>query len=134
VPPASASMKCGTLCALYLNLRELTSCGGMSDYDPDINHRIWQVVALIPRGTVATYGDVARQAGMAGAARRVGRALRCLPPDTRIPWHRVVGAPGKISLPENSASCVTQRERLQAEGVEIRASNRLDLGRYRWRP
>ena len=106
----------------------------MTDYDPDINHRIWQVVVMIPRGKVATYGDVARQAGMAGAARRVGRALRCLPSDTRIPWHRVVGAPGKISLPENSTGFVTQRERLQAEGVEIRAGSRLDLGKYRWQP
>jgi methylated-DNA-protein-cysteine methyltransferase-like protein len=47
--------------------------------EPDIDHRIWQVVALIPEGKVATYGDIAQQAGMPGAARRVGLALKRLP-------------------------------------------------------
>lgn len=102
--------------------------------EPDINHRIWQVVALIPSGKIATYGDVARQAGLPGAARRVGRALRALPGDTRIPWHRVIGAQGKISLPEDSTSHHTQRERLEAEGIFFRASGRLDMEKFRWQP
>ena len=66
---------------------------------PDIDQRIWQVVALIPPGRVATYGDVARQAGMPGAARRVGRALGALPAGTRLPWHRLINARGRISPP-----------------------------------
>ena len=74
----------------------------MTGTDNEIDLRIWQVVALIPRGRVATYGDIARQAGMPGAARRVGRALRKLPTDTRIPWHRVLNSSGKISLPPDS--------------------------------
>lgn len=102
--------------------------------EPDINHRIWQVVALIPSGQVATYGDVARQAGMPGAARRVGLALRVLPQDTRIPWHRVVNAQGRISLPEDSHSRYTQRERLENEGIVFQTNCRLDLTRFRWRP
>jgi methylated-DNA-protein-cysteine methyltransferase-like protein len=100
----------------------------------NINQRIWQVVALIPRGRVATYGDVARHAGMPGAARRVGAALRGLPEDTRIPWHRVINAQGKISLPEGSATQYTQRERLEAEGIVFRATGRVDFSRYRWYP
>lgn len=99
--------------------------------ETDINQRIWQVVALIPAGQVATYGDVAAQAGLPGAARRVGRALRCLPKNTRIPWYRVVNAQGKISLPDGSASKYTQRERLEAEGVVFKANGSLDLKRYR---
>ena len=104
----------------------------MQQAEPDINHRIWQVVALIPPGRVATYGDVARQAGLPGAARRVGAALRGLPPDTRIPWHRVINAQGRISLPAGSASQYTQRERLEAEGVVFRANKSIDLKKYRW--
>ena len=101
------------------------------DIEPDINQRIWQVVALIPPGNVATYGDVAAQAGLPGAARRVGRALKHLPADTRIPWHRVVNAQGRISLPAGSASQYTQRERLEAEGVSFRGGKSIDLARYR---
>lgn len=106
----------------------------MTPQEPDINHRIWQVVALIPSGKIATYGDVARQAGLPGAARRVGMALRSLPSGTRIPWHRVIGSQGKISLPEDSASHHRQRERLEAEGVFFRANGRLDMEKFRWLP
>ena len=102
--------------------------------EPDIDHRIWQVVALIPEGKVATYGDIAQQAGMPGAARRVGLALKRLPKETTIPWHRIINAQGRISLPTGSASQYTQRERLEAEGVVFRGNKSVDLGRYRWRP
>ncbi len=102
--------------------------------EPDINHRIWQVVALIPYGQVATYGDIARHAGIPGAARRVGNALRRLPTQTRIPWHRVINASGRISLPEDSAGYYTQRERLEAEGVVFRANKSVRLSQFRWQP
>ena len=102
--------------------------------EPDINTRIWQVVALIPRGSVATYGDVARMAGLPGAARRVGAALRGLPQNTRIPWHRVVNAQGRLSLPEGSPSRVLQRDRLEAEGISFRNKCSLNMLKYRWQP
>jgi methylated-DNA-protein-cysteine methyltransferase-like protein len=102
--------------------------------EPDINHRIWQVVALIPPGSVATYGDVARLAGLPGAARRVGRALRDLPTGTRIPWHRVINAQGRISLPPGSDSQYTQRGALEAEGILFKPNNSIDLRRFRWNP
>jgi methylated-DNA-protein-cysteine methyltransferase-like protein len=101
---------------------------------PDIDQRIWQVVALIPPGRVATYGEVARQAGLSGAARRVGRALGTLPVGTRIPWHRVINARGRLSLPEGSAGHHTQRERLEGEGVAFRTNGSIDLRRFGWRP
>jgi len=102
--------------------------------EPDLNHRIWQVVTLIPAGKVATYGDVARHAGLGRAARQVGRALRLLPAGTQIPWHRVINAQGRISLPEGSASMYAQRERLEAEGIVFKASRRIDLNIFRWNP
>ncbi len=86
---------------------------------------------MIPAGKVATYGDVARLAGMPGAARRVGRALRALPADSRIPWHRVVNAQGEIVVPAGPA---VQRRRLEAEGVGFCTDTRLKLRQYRWRP
>ena len=106
----------------------------MASTPKETNQRIWQVVMLIPSGTVATYGDVARQAGMPGAARRVGRALRGLPEDTRIPWHRVLNAQGKLVVPGGSSAQRRQRERLENEGVFFHSPNRVSLRQYRWQP
>ena len=106
----------------------------MKNIEPDINSRIWQVIALIPPGKVATYGDVAKHAGLPGAARRVGYAMRTLPEDTKIPWHRVINAQGKLSLPQNSSSGRTQRARLETEGVNLRDSGSVDMNRFRWMP
>lgn len=106
----------------------------MTPQEPDINNRIWQVVALIPAGQVATYGDVAHHAGLGRAARRVGRALRQLPEDTRIPWHRVINSAGRLSLPAASAAGKQQRKRLTEEGIDFAASGRIDLQQQRWRP
>lgn len=102
--------------------------------ESDINQRIWQVVALIPAGWVATYGDVARHAGLGRAARRVGRALGKLPGNTRIPWHRVINSTGRMSLPAASVAGKQQRKRLADEGVRFTANGRIDLNRQRWRP
>ena len=102
--------------------------------EPDNKQRIWQVVALIPAGRVATYGDVARQAGLGRAARRVGLALGQLPEGSRIPWHRVVNSAGKLSLPAGSPAERQQRQRLLEEGITVTASGRLDLARWRWQP
>jgi methylated-DNA-protein-cysteine methyltransferase-like protein len=104
----------------------------MASSPKEIDERIWQVVMLIPPGAVATYGDVARQAGMPGAARRVGRALRGLPGDTRIPWHRVISAQGKLVVPGGSTA--VQRERLKSEGIAFRSRCGLNLRQYRWQP
>ena len=104
----------------------------MTDYESSNNQRIWQVVAAIPKGKVATYGGVAQKAGMPGAARRVGMALRGLPAETRIPWHRVVNAGGGISLPAGSDSYNTQRFRLEDEGILFSLSGKINLRQYQW--
>jgi methylated-DNA-protein-cysteine methyltransferase-like protein len=106
----------------------------MSRTHNDIDQRIWQVVMLIPAGRVATYGDVARQAGMPGAARRVGRALRGLPEDTGIPWHRVINAQGRLVVPGGSAAQDRQRARLESEGVCFRSATTVSLRQFRWQP
>lgn len=82
-------------------------------------------VRKIPKGKVATYGDVARAAGFPGRARQVVWALRAATPG--LPWHRVVGAGGKISLPGESG--LEQRFRLETEGVTFRGS-RVNMDRH----
>jgi methylated-DNA-protein-cysteine methyltransferase-like protein len=104
----------------------------MTNYEPNINHRIWQVVALIPKGRVSTYGHVAEKAGLAGAARRVGSALRALPADSKIPWHRVLNSKGVIALPTASGSHQIQRNQLEAEGVLFNTKGRVDLEHFGW--
>ena len=101
--------------------------------EPTIEEQIWQVVAMIPPGHVATYGDVAQMAGLALGARKVGRVLSQLPTGTTLPWHRVINAAGRISLPADSPGHRTQRDRLEAEGV-VFVKGRVSLARYRWCP
>jgi methylated-DNA-protein-cysteine methyltransferase related protein len=94
---------------------------------------IYRIVRRIPRGRVATYGQVARLAGLAGHARQVGYALHALTGD-RVPWHRVINAKGEISLRSVEGSDRLQRILLAGEGVRFDRSGRIDLERYRWQP
>jgi methylated-DNA-protein-cysteine methyltransferase-like protein len=95
--------------------------------------RIYSVVRRIPRGRVASYGDVARRAGLAGRARQVGYAMHALPSGTRIPWHRVVNAKGEISRRSRGGGELTQRILLEREGVRFNARGRIDASRFAWR-
>jgi methylated-DNA-protein-cysteine methyltransferase-like protein len=80
---------------------------------------IWDVVAQLPRGTVSTYGAVAHAAGLPGRARQAGYALKHLPAGLHLPWHRVVGAGGKIVFPPGSKAYREQTRRLESEGVPV---------------
>ncbi len=75
---------------------------------------------MIPRGRVRTYGDVARVAGLPGRARQAGYALRMMPQDLHLPWHRVVGAGGRIVFPRSSSQYREQGRRLRSEGVAVK--------------
>ncbi|MGE5204879.1 MAG: MGMT family protein [Chlamydiota bacterium] len=90
--------------------------------------RLLAVVRKIPRGKVCSYGGVAKLAGHPGAARQVVWALHS-PAANGLPWHRVVGAGGRVLLPGESG--LEQRFRLQAEGVEFRG-NRVDMRQHEW--
>lgn len=95
--------------------------------------KIWQTVSRIPYGRVATYGQIARLAGLGKRARMVGYALHRTPEHCTIPWHRVINAQGRISFPPDSDQYRRQRERLVAEDIAF-VAERVDLKRYRWRP
>lgn len=100
---------------------------------------IWRTVRTIPRGQVATYGTVARLAGLPGRARLVGHALKVAPVRLRLPWHRVVAAGERITFPKNSRQHAEQSRRLRAEGVKVtngRVQRRsaIDLDAMLWKP
>jgi methylated-DNA-protein-cysteine methyltransferase-like protein len=96
---------------------------------------VYAVIRRIPRGRVATYGQVAELAGIPGQARRVGYALSELPDQTSVPWHRVINARGEIS-PRADPGLVEriQRALLESEGVEFDDAGRVELRRYQWKP
>ena len=99
---------------------------------PTPHSRIYAVISRIPRGRVATYGQIAKRVRPVCGPRQVGYALAALPDHSTVPWHRVINAAGKISFRGHSA--VTQRLRLLAEGVDVSEGGRLDLKRYGWKP
>lgn len=96
--------------------------------------RIYAVVAKIPSGRVATYGQVAALAGLPGQARQVGYALHALPAGTRLPWHRVINARGEVSRRAEAGWEGFQRHLLEQEGVSFDRRSRVSLERYRWHP
>ncbi|MCX6094515.1 MAG: MGMT family protein [Candidatus Bipolaricaulota bacterium] len=91
--------------------------------------RIYEVTKRIPRGQVATYGQIAQLVGMPKAARQVGYAMAALgrgAPRPDVPWHRVVNAKGESSIGGEQIEC------LKAEGVAFDANGRIDLRRFGW--
>lgn len=103
----------------------------MSSYDA-----IYHVVRNIPKGKVATYGQVAELANLVGQARLVGYALYQVDVDSPdIPWHRVINAKGEIShSPLRRGSDYVQRSLLEAEGIEFSDTGKISLKRYLWQP
>lgn len=100
----------------------------MTVTDRKLLERIWRAVAAIPRGAVASYGGIARRAGAPRHARLVGHALKVAPASLKLPWHRVLNARGRISLPAGSKAHRMQRRLLEEEGVVFR-NGRVDLGK-----
>ncbi len=94
---------------------------------------LYLTMAEIPRGKVIAYGQLAELAGLGRTARWVGRMLSQLPDDSRLPWHRVLGADGRLSLAAGSAAGAEQRARLREEGVSV-VNDRVDMRRHGWRP
>jgi methylated-DNA-protein-cysteine methyltransferase-like protein len=90
---------------------------------------VYRLVGRIPRGRVATYGQIAALLGYPRAARAVGQAMKSVPP--HLPWHRVVNAQGRISRRANVGGMFTQRVLLEQEGVAVRRG-RIRLRQHRW--
>jgi len=92
---------------------------------------IYTVIAAIPAGKVASYGQVAALAGFPQNSRLVGRLLKIMPSDSVIPWHRVVNSQGKISFPVGSNKYQEQRQKLLSEGVLFK-NDKVNMRECRW--
>jgi methylated-DNA-protein-cysteine methyltransferase related protein len=102
----------------------------MSAYDV-----IYAVVRQIPKGKVATYGQVAALANLAGQARLVGYALYRVTPDLEVPWHRVINAKGEISeSPFRHGDDDLQRVLLEQEGIQFTPNGKISFQHYLWQP
>jgi len=95
--------------------------------------RIWATVCDIPVGSVASYGQIAEIAGIPRGARQVGYALRKLPSNSEVPWHRVIQSLGRIAFEKGSRAYNRQAKRLIMEDVVI-LEGRIDMRKFRWQP
>jgi methylated-DNA-protein-cysteine methyltransferase-like protein len=107
-----------------------------SAVNPDsTRQRIYAVVRRVPRGKVATYGQIAELAGLGGQARQVGYAMAAVPSSSAVPWHRIINAQGRVSARSaGSGSTIIQQQLLEREGVVFDGGGRVSLPRYRWKP
>ena len=95
--------------------------------------RIRQTVRLIPKGNVASYGQVADLSGLPGRARMVSKALKSSRQEPPLPWHRVLRANGQIAFPAGSEDFLQQQGLLQEEGVVV-IGRKVSMQRFQWRP
>jgi methylated-DNA-protein-cysteine methyltransferase related protein len=95
--------------------------------------RIWTTVCDIPAGKVASYGQIAEIAGVPRGARQVGYALKHVPDDLEIPWHRVIRSSGRLAFDDNSRAFKRQVKRLSMEDVPV-LKGRVNMRKYRWEP
>ena len=103
-----------------------------SNSSDELARQILQVVALIPYGKVASYGQIAKLAGLPKHARLVGYVLKHMDQATEIPWHRVINSQGKISLSKlDDQGTNIQRLKLLEEGVMVIA-DKINLKQYQW--
>jgi methylated-DNA-protein-cysteine methyltransferase-like protein len=101
---------------------------------PNFFERVYRVVKQIPRGKVASYGQIAALLGHPQAARTVGWALNALTPAqaAEVPWQRVINSAGRISISRADLSAALQRQLLEEEGVEFDERGYVDMKRFGW--
>jgi methylated-DNA-protein-cysteine methyltransferase-like protein len=97
--------------------------------------QVYRIVSQIPKGKIATYGQIAVMLGRpAGGARVVGWAMRATPDGMKLPCHRVVSKSGALAPDYAFGGAQVQREMLEQEGVTFKADGRIDMNRHLWRP
>jgi methylated-DNA-protein-cysteine methyltransferase-like protein len=93
---------------------------------------VYKLTKTIPRGKAATYGQIAKILKLPGGARAAGRAMAACPAGMGVPWHRVVGAGGRLLIREPNAAL--QRKLLESEGLRLAEKRILDFSSHRWKP
>lgn len=100
--------------------------------EPPFREAVLALVARIPYGRLATYGQIALMAGFPRRPRQVGMVLKGLPESTNIPWHRVVNVNGYVPSKGRWWGAQVQIARLREEGIDVDDLGNLDLAAYRW--
>jgi methylated-DNA-protein-cysteine methyltransferase-like protein len=95
--------------------------------------KIWQTVLVIPKGKVASYGQIADLAGLPGRARLVGKSLGLAPKEMKLPWYRVLRSSGQLAFEKGSKNAEKQKGLLQQEEVVV-LNNRVKLKQFGWQP
>jgi methylated-DNA-protein-cysteine methyltransferase-like protein len=113
-------------------LRSLDNRRYLAGMKDSFFEQVYRVAQRIPRGKVATYGQIARLLGQPRAARTVGWALHSLPEGKDVPWQRVINSQGMVSLGSDRHGAVVQRVLLEGEGVVFDERGRVDLDVYGW--
>ena len=104
----------------------------MPDNDKSFFKRVYEIVAMIPEGKVATYGSIGKRLGYPRGARMVGWAMRSVPRGMNLPSHRVVKATGELAPDHVFGDCEIQRAMLAAEGVTFREDGTIDMEKHLW--
>jgi len=95
--------------------------------------RIWKTIKVVPKGKVASYGQIADLAGLPGRARLVGKALGHAPKSLNLPWYRILRSSGQLAFEKGSQQAENQKGLLQQENVVV-LNNRVKLKDYGWQP
>jgi len=101
----------------------------MTKAEKSLYEKIYDMVKRIPKGKVATYGQIARLCGIPEHSRLIGYALHNLKPNSGVPWHRVINSKGMISLPRSGGDYDRQKKILEKEGVQF-IRDKIDLSKY----
>ncbi len=101
--------------------------------DISFHDRVVAAIRAVPRGKIATYGQIAAIAGSPRAARQVVRVLHSSSRKHKLPWHRIVNSQGKISL-KPGQGYEEQKARLETEGIQFIDDDRIDLAKFQWIP
>ncbi|UXR65957.1 MGMT family protein [Bdellovibrio bacteriovorus] len=99
----------------------------------DFSKKVLSFIKKIPRGKVATYGQIAALAGKPQGSRGVAWLLHSCSESHQLPWQRVLNSKGKISFPPGTAEFKKQKKLLESEGVEFSDSNQIDMKRFQWK-
>jgi methylated-DNA-protein-cysteine methyltransferase-like protein len=95
----------------------------------EATQRIVKAIRAVTPGTVSSYGDIARRAGLANGARQTARVLHTLSEKEKLPWHRIVRKDGSIALPSYRGGDL-QAALLRAEGVVVSKAGKVDMAKY----
>ena len=106
----------------------------MAQEHNDNVERILTLIKQVPPGCVATYGQIAKLAGIPRNSRQVGSVLKKLPAGSGVPWYRIVNSKGEISDRENESSQNIQRMALEEEGISFDDNDRIRLKEFQWSP